>query len=443
MAPNNISCTGVNVKAFGAVGDGVTDDRAAIQAAIDFASPLGNTVCFPPGNYKIDTCGGALRVDNVGMCGPAVVNGYVPPGYRGATILVYGDAQPALRVGRKVQLRDLAFFYPEQRDTSAPLPFPPTVDFDFSVSPSIQFVYIDRCAFVNSFQAINIDDDDGSVGHVWITNCGIYGIDVGLRIRMNVELIHVLNNHFTFGFTFGIAEGIATEAGLRKYTRTKGRAIVYESGDGIDIRGNLFFGYNRGIYIPGRITATGDRRGVILSSFSSNRFDQVLFGISTDRFGWVAGVTIVDNSFLAFDSTSPSSSGIGIYLNGNADKDGPFGDVISITGNYFGQSTLAHIAVDNRSGGSVQISGNTFAGVGFRTPQPPPVPATLSLNCSEKDITFTGNKVTRDVDTSVGVKAYSAHSVLVTGNHFSNFQYIVQAVDLGTASNLVVANMMV
>ncbi|MEY2643661.1 MAG: hypothetical protein RLZZ611_310 [Cyanobacteriota bacterium] len=41
----------VSVKDFGAVGDGTTDDSAAIQAAIDAASK--GVLYFPPGNYKI------------------------------------------------------------------------------------------------------------------------------------------------------------------------------------------------------------------------------------------------------------------------------------------------------------------------------------------------------------------------------------------------------
>ncbi len=44
----------VNVKAYGAVGDGTTDDTAAIQAALNAAQSPGGGICFfPPGNYKI------------------------------------------------------------------------------------------------------------------------------------------------------------------------------------------------------------------------------------------------------------------------------------------------------------------------------------------------------------------------------------------------------
>jgi hypothetical protein len=49
----------VSVKDFGAVGDGVTDDTAAIQAAIDAA----NHVVFPAGTYSINN---AITISNVG-----------------------------------------------------------------------------------------------------------------------------------------------------------------------------------------------------------------------------------------------------------------------------------------------------------------------------------------------------------------------------------------
>jgi parallel beta-helix repeat protein len=43
----------VNVLDFGAVGDGVTDDTAAVQAAITSMAVTGGNLVFPDGNYKI------------------------------------------------------------------------------------------------------------------------------------------------------------------------------------------------------------------------------------------------------------------------------------------------------------------------------------------------------------------------------------------------------
>jgi parallel beta-helix repeat protein len=50
--------TAHNIRAFGAVGDGVADDTGAIQAALDQALAVGGAVFIPDGVYRI---GGALR----------------------------------------------------------------------------------------------------------------------------------------------------------------------------------------------------------------------------------------------------------------------------------------------------------------------------------------------------------------------------------------------
>ena len=44
-----------NVKDYGAVGDGLRDDTAAIQAAINSLPTTGGTVVIPAGTYLIDT----------------------------------------------------------------------------------------------------------------------------------------------------------------------------------------------------------------------------------------------------------------------------------------------------------------------------------------------------------------------------------------------------
>ncbi len=51
----------LNVKSFGATGNGTTDDRPAIQAAINAAIALGGaTVFFPPGTYRCQLTGGGV-----------------------------------------------------------------------------------------------------------------------------------------------------------------------------------------------------------------------------------------------------------------------------------------------------------------------------------------------------------------------------------------------
>jgi uncharacterized protein YjbI with pentapeptide repeats len=57
----------VSVRDFNAVGDGVTDDTAAIQAAITSLSATGGTVFFPKGTYKTDS--GVTLVSNLTLQG--------------------------------------------------------------------------------------------------------------------------------------------------------------------------------------------------------------------------------------------------------------------------------------------------------------------------------------------------------------------------------------
>jgi hypothetical protein len=52
---NVIPSGDISVKHFGAVGDGVTDDTAAIQAAFDFAEADQYTTYIPPGDYLISS----------------------------------------------------------------------------------------------------------------------------------------------------------------------------------------------------------------------------------------------------------------------------------------------------------------------------------------------------------------------------------------------------
>ena len=60
----------VSVLQFGAVGDGVTNDRAAIQAAIDSLGTAGGTVCIPNGMKCLIDLNGLVVKPNVSLVGP-------------------------------------------------------------------------------------------------------------------------------------------------------------------------------------------------------------------------------------------------------------------------------------------------------------------------------------------------------------------------------------
>ena len=72
----------VSVKDFGAVGDGVADDAAAVQAAIDTVEPFGGSVLFPPGKYLF---GSQVTIDST-----HVANGSNYVGERNLLISGYG-----------------------------------------------------------------------------------------------------------------------------------------------------------------------------------------------------------------------------------------------------------------------------------------------------------------------------------------------------------------
>src|SRR5438132_1119586 len=56
-APHRVSASvaELNVRAYGATGNGVTDDTAAVQRAFNGAAAGGNAVYFPPGTYLLRT----------------------------------------------------------------------------------------------------------------------------------------------------------------------------------------------------------------------------------------------------------------------------------------------------------------------------------------------------------------------------------------------------
>ena len=64
-SPHDFGAAGLNAKDFGAVGDGVADDAAALTAAIDAATAQGRTLLLPAGTYRVNS---TVSVPPTGGC---------------------------------------------------------------------------------------------------------------------------------------------------------------------------------------------------------------------------------------------------------------------------------------------------------------------------------------------------------------------------------------
>ena len=110
-----------NVRDYGAVGDGKTDDTAAIRKTIE-AVGLGGTVCFPMGVYKIS---GTLSIEAIHFVGNSAggfpADADVLPG-----ILVTHTDGPALRCGGYSSVHGLALRYTGV-NWKKPVRYPPTI----------------------------------------------------------------------------------------------------------------------------------------------------------------------------------------------------------------------------------------------------------------------------------------------------------------------------
>lgn len=92
-----------NVKGYGAVGNGATDDTAAIQAAANAAA--GGTLYFPPGNYVVSAP--ITLPSNVLVYGEATITAAIAANWTGGIGSVFSNSN-----GSNITIQQLSFVYP-------------------------------------------------------------------------------------------------------------------------------------------------------------------------------------------------------------------------------------------------------------------------------------------------------------------------------------------
>jgi hypothetical protein len=156
----------VNVKSFGAIGDGKTDDTAAFQRALDsLASHKSGTVFVPDGYFAIR---GHLTIpEGVTLCGTLEAPVYAigsPQG--GSCLLAFEGADdpkgtPFITLTTNSTVKGIKIYYPEQQQTSVPVPYPWTIASGGGRSMSIIDVLL-----VNPYQAVDFGSRNSSPHYI-------------------------------------------------------------------------------------------------------------------------------------------------------------------------------------------------------------------------------------------------------------------------------------
>ncbi len=175
-----------SVKRFGAVGDGVTDDTAAIQAAID-AAPANGNLLIPPGTY---VCSSALTVSSRGT---SIV------GTRGKSILLFTEATDGISVAdtpvqpaTNFTLRDLSISTSNAEAGAAiSLLFPL-----YAGQAVIENISIEKTG--SGLWAYGVHGSNFQVGT--ITALRTYqSTDVGMRFENSSTALHIYNAEIVAG----------------------------------------------------------------------------------------------------------------------------------------------------------------------------------------------------------------------------------------------------
>jgi hypothetical protein len=287
----------VDVRAYGATGDGVTDDSAAIQAAIDVATATGKVVYLPAGRYKIST---TLNMkESVRLEGS--VRMQVDYRETGGTELVQNVAGTSL-VSIADGVKGWSFKNLTFRGTEADDPYTTGGGTLVELNTTVEGLFED-CRFIASTYCITVMTDKNA-GQVNINRCYFWYNSIALRLIGGMTDSFINNSEF-----YSINTGI--------YSTTGGLNDIH-------IYNNLFYVSKNGI------SATN----AIGTNIAGNRFNDI-GGAAIYMYGSPNTLQIVGNRFLNCGTDNALSNlqrgGIILYASGASD----YADNTAITGNVF------------------------------------------------------------------------------------------------------------
>lgn len=352
--PAHVNGAVLNVRDFGATGDGKTDDTQAFANALKAASD-GNikTVFVPFGQYAIK---GHLLVP-VNICLQGCSQAPSRNSKDGSVLLATADAgnaegNPFITLHTNASLRGITVFYPEQKMTNPPVAYPWTIRGN---GDNISLLDV---LLVNPYQGV--DFGTTAAGRHFIS--GLYGQPLyrGLFVDQCFDVGRIENVHF-WSFWGG------WDGPLYEFMRKEAIAFVLARTDWEFLTNCFCIGYHIGYQFTKRNSGPGN---CLLTQCGSDIGPTAVLVESSQGH---AGISFVNGQFM---------SGIEV-------ADGNSGPVKFTACGFWGIATTNHHAMLN-GGGHVTFSSCHFIGWGQKDLKAPAIHAkrggvTIS-NCDFMDL---------------------------------------------------------
>ena len=415
VTPTNYQYQQGNVLRYGADATGVASSYTAFVNAVAVCSGTGIAITVPAGQFNLPTSNAPIQAAYVTFQGTGVAKG-TSIDAAGSVLNFTGNTttNSAFSIGPGVTFDGIGFYYPSQVDSFTPIAFAPTIVTNLT-NGAVNFVYIQNCVVWNAYRFFVDTDTTGSIGHVFLLDNTIYGILTCFELAYNAEIITIQGNEFTFGHYL-----VASEAGLRKYTRANGSVAVITRTDGIAFSGNVAYGYLNGLDFATVATLCQ------LTSICDNYFDQVLFPIIATGTGNISNFTISGNVITALNSQSTIPATVGNCINIST-SGGLALEAIAISGNVFGTCNGDTILVSGASPRSISITGNSISGTGAY--QTSGSFGCLNISGASTSYLASGNVMVNQASTAAVANGVlgSAVDAIINANQFGNFETAINA----------------
>ncbi|HPO14512.1 MAG TPA: glycosyl hydrolase family 28-related protein [Candidatus Hydrogenedentes bacterium] len=288
-----VSTSAVDVRAFGVKGDGITDDTAALQAALSAcAQQGGGVVSLPGGVYAVR---GNLTVPEYVTLQGALGAPSAMSDPKGTMLHAYagrGDEKgtPFLSMKTGSGIKCLAIQYPEQTGADV-IPYP------WCIAGSGEDISVIDCMLVNPYQGI----DFGSQGcpRHFISRLYGYPLRRGIFVDQCFDIGRIENVHlWPFWRTSENPQKVV------KFVQEQGEAFIFAMTDWQYVANTFCWGYRYGY----RFTENG--RGVCNGNFTGIGADACNVSVLIDNSA-AYGLLITNGEFVALYGEHPTQIVVG------------------------------------------------------------------------------------------------------------------------------------